>query len=72
MLFKKKFRIVRFIRLFCRDSILTKIFYKTNIFIYKGQEFTRVLLNKYNVGFKLGEFALTRKPFKFTKKKKKR
>ena len=72
ILFKKKFKAVRLVRLFCRNSILTKMFYKTTVFIHKGQIFARILLNKYNVGYKLGEFALTRKPFRFTKKKKKR
>ena len=69
-IFKNKFKPSKFKRFFCRDTILTKMFYKTAVLIYKGNIFTKILITKYNVGYKLGEFVLTRKPFCYPHKKK--
>lgn len=37
--------------------------------IHKGNNFRRLLINIYNVGYKFGEFSFTRKPFHFPLKK---
>ena len=66
--FKKKIRLGG---LWCRSSIISNIFYKKFIFIHKGNLFNKLFINKFQLGFKLGEFSFTRKPFSFTKKKKK-
>ena len=42
------------------------------MFVHKGNMFVKILINKYQIGHKFGEFAFTRKPFSFTKKKKKK
>jgi len=60
------------LRIFYRNTTLTSFFYKTVLFIYKGTLFTRIVLDKYNAGCKLGALTLTRKPFNFPKKKKKK
>lgn len=37
--------------------------------IYKGNLFNKFTFNKYHIGFKIGEFSVTRKPFSFPLKK---
>jgi len=53
-------------------SILTA-FINYNVLIYKGNLFRKIVVNKYLVGYKFGEFTHTRKPFNYQiiKKKKK-
>jgi ribosomal protein S19 len=70
-IFLNKFKKCKFIKIFSRNSAIPKIFLKKNIQLYKGNIFTRINFTKYNVGFKIGEFNITRKPFSFPKKKKK-
>ena len=52
-------------KLFCRSTFLPKIFLKKSIFLHKGNIFAKILFNKYHVGYKMGEFSVTRKPFNF-------
>jgi ribosomal protein S19 len=42
------------------------------LYIHKGNKYKRLRLTHLLVGFKLGEFSFTRKPFKYPIKKKKK
>jgi ribosomal protein S19 len=57
---------------FERSSSIPECFKNTHIKIYKGSGIRRLLVNRYNIGFKFGEFAFTRKPFHFPLRKKKK
>jgi ribosomal protein S19 len=70
-IFLNKFKKCKFTRIFSRNSVIPKIFVKKNINLYKGNIFTKISFTKYNIGYKIGEFNITRKPFSFPKKKKK-
>jgi ribosomal protein S19 len=39
--------------------------------VHKGNVFAKITFSKYHVGFKVGEFGVTRKPFNFPNKGKK-
>lgn len=67
--FLNEFKKIKLKKVFCRSSITPKIFLKKNISLYKGCIFTRIAFTKYNIGYKIGEFAITRKPFCFPLKK---
>lgn len=54
-------------KLWTRSSIIPKILLNTIVSVYNGREFKRVTITKNKIGFKFGEFSLTRK---FTMKKK--
>ena len=64
-IFLSKLKNLRTMRLFCRSSVVPKIFLKKTINLYKGNIFTKILFNKYQLGYKIGEFNITRKPFNF-------
>ena len=70
-IFLSKFKQCKFLKIFSRKSIVPKVFFKKNIQLYKGNLFTKINFTKYNIGYKIGEFNVTRKPFSFPKKKKK-
>jgi len=53
-----------------RRSTIIPIFIGTNFNIYNGKKFSKVVVSKEMVGFKLGEFSPTRKKFSFKKKNK--
>lgn len=57
--------------IFCRSTVVTNIFKNKIAYLYRGNEVIKTRFSKFNIGFKLGEFALTRKPFSFPIKKKK-
>jgi len=58
--------------IFCRSTVVTTIFKNRVAYIYKGDEIVRTFFTKYNIGFKVGEFTVTRKPFSFPIKKNKK
>jgi len=70
-MFLTKFKTIKIIKLFCRNSCIPKNFFKKQLYIYKGNIFNKVLFNRYQLFFKFGEFSFTRKPFSFPQKKKK-
>ena len=70
-IFFNKFKNHKILKIFSRSSTVPKIFLKKNIQLYKGNIFTKILFTKFNTGYKVGEFNITRKPFSFPKKKKK-
>ena len=71
-LFLSKFKKIKISKIFCRSSIISKIFCKKHSYLYKGNIFSKILFNKYQIGFKIGEFSITRKPFSYPLKKSKR
>lgn len=70
-IFLNKFKNIKILKIFCRSSSVPKIFLKKTIALYKGNIFVKMLFTKYHLGFKLGEFGITRKPFNFPLKDKK-
>lgn len=69
--FMCKFKNIKITKLFSRSTVVSKIFLKKVILVYKGNMFIRLLFTKHHIGFKIGEFGVTRKPFNFPKKDKK-
>lgn len=67
ILLKKKKSVI-----FSKNSTIP-VSLKDNIFfIHKGLKFRELKISKYHIGFKFGEFILTRKPHFFKKKSKKK
>lgn len=64
-IFLNKFKSTRASKVFCRSSSIPKSLIKKSFFLYKGNSFVKFLFNKYHIGFKFGEFGVTRKPFSF-------
>ncbi len=69
--FLSKFKNIKIAKLFSRSTTVSKIFLKKTVIMYKGNIFIKMLFTKYHMGFKIGEFGVTRKPFNFPKKDKK-
>lgn len=53
-----------------RKSTIIFPFVNYIFYVYNGKHFVRVLITKDMVGFKLGEFSVTRKRFYFKKQRK--
>ena len=58
--------------IFSRYLVISKSLLKCSVYVHKGNIFRKLFLNKYLLGKKLGEFSITRKPFKYPIKKKKK
>ena len=71
-MFLNQFKPIKISKLYNRASTVPKLFLKKTIALYKGNIFAKIPFSKYTVGYKVGEFAITRKPFNFPLKKKKR
>ena len=56
--------------IFDKSINIPKIFLGYKFNVYKGCFFRTIAVNKYILGYKLGEFSFTRKPFKYTIKAK--
>lgn len=56
--------------LYDRRSSIPACFTGFSFNIHKGFNFRKLMVNKYNVGYKFGEFSFSRKPFHFPLKKK--
>lgn len=56
---------------FNKADTIPKCFHNTQLKIHKGNLFRTLLIDKFNVGFKIGEFIFTRKPHTYINKKKK-
>jgi len=57
---------------FNKSLTITSHLIKKRIYIYKGKLLRDLIISSYAVGYKLGEFTLTRKPFHYTPKLKKK
>ena len=55
-----------------RYLTITQNFSKISLRVHKGFMYQKVYINNFLVGRKLGEFSMTRKPFKYPFKKKKK
>lgn len=53
----------------CRGSTIIPLFVSYIFNVYTGKSYTRFLVTKEMIGYKLGEFAPTRKSFLFKKQK---
>lgn len=54
--------------IFNKSVVIPKMFLGQKFNIYKGCFFRSIVITKYMLGYKIGEFAFTRKPFKYTLK----
>lgn len=57
--------------IFNKKSTITRSLKDNIFFIHKGLNFRELKINYYHIGFKFGEFILTRKPHFYKKKSKK-
>lgn len=57
--------------IFKKSDIITKNFININLLIYKGCFYRKLYVNKFILNYKFGEFAYTRKPFRYMLKSKK-
>lgn len=57
--------------IFSKSDLIIKNFYNINFLIYKGCFYRKLLINKFIMGYKFGEFSYTRKPFRYMLKSKK-
>ena len=57
--------------IFSKYDLIIKNFYNINFLIYKGCFYRKLLINKFIIGYKFGEFSYTRKPFRYMLKSKK-
>ena len=71
-IFPIHFKTIRLGKLFCTSSTIPETFVKKPIVLYKGCFFNKLHPTKYMRGYRLGEFNVTRKPFRFPQKKNKR
>lgn len=55
-----------------RSLVISKTFGKMYLLIHKGYLYKKIYLNEFIIGYKLGEFSFTRKPFKYPIKKKRK
>ena len=65
--FKKKSPI-----LYNKSLTITSKIINKYIYIYKGKLLRELEVPQFSIGFKIGEFAMTRKPFHFIQKVKKK
>lgn len=70
----KFFRWTRFKRhrIFSKNTLILPIFVKQLIELHKGHQFKKLIIDKKMIGHKFGRFILTRKPFFFPIKVKKK
>lgn len=76
-LWRKIFKFVRYrnlkykkILLYDRGSSIPNCFSGFSFNVHKGLGFRKLMVTKYNIGYKFGEFSFPRKPFHFPIKKK--
>lgn len=68
--FPSKLKTVKLLKTFSRNITITQFFLKKSVAVYKGNLFNKVLFTKYHLGFKTGEFSITKKPFNYPLKTK--
>lgn len=60
------------INIWSRRSVVPAFLINKNVFIHTGQIFKKIKITREKVGFKFGEFCLTRKPKSAKKESKKK
>lgn len=53
-----------------RNSIIFPTFVGKTVQVHNGKDYTKIIIIKEMIGYKLGEFVKTRKTFKYKNKKK--
>jgi len=53
-----------FFKIWSRNSVIPSFFLGKTVLVYNGKQFHKVYINREKVGYKFGEFSLTRKNFK--------
>jgi small subunit ribosomal protein S19 len=48
-------------KIWCRSSVIPSSLIGETVFVHNGREFKRIFINREKIGFKFGEFSLTRK-----------
>jgi len=61
-----------YIHIFPKSLTILKSLMGFKIMVYKGNLFRKIIVNRYIVGYKFGEFTHTRKPFNYPIVKKKK
>lgn len=56
------------IKILSRNCTILPQFIGLNISIYNGKRFNNIKITENMVGYKFGEFSITRQPFKYKKK----
>jgi small subunit ribosomal protein S19 len=69
---KEKVNVKKEIQTMSRDSTIIPLFIGKTFSIHNGKTFLKINITHDMIGYKLGEFAPTRKQFTFKKKKEKR
>ena len=67
----KKINVFKKFFIFNKSNTILKSFIGTQFNVYKGNMYRKLIITKYLVGFKFGEFTHTTKPFTYPVKKKK-
>lgn len=57
--------------IFKKSDFITNAFLNKNVLIYKGCFYRKLYVTKFILNYKFGEFAYTRKPFRYMLKSKK-
>ena len=57
--------------IFSKYDLIINSFYNIHFLIYKGCFYRKLLINKFIIGYRFGEFSYTRKPFRYMLKSKK-
>lgn len=57
--------------IFKKSDFISRLFLNKNILIYKGCFYRKLFVTKFILNYKFGEFAYTRKPFRYMLKSKK-
>jgi ribosomal protein S19 len=57
---------------FKKSDVITKNFLNNKMLIYKGCFYRSLIISKFILGYRFGEFAYTRKPFRYMLKSKKK
>ena len=66
-------RFIRFYKIvFSRKSTIPFCYMYKGVIIHKGSTIRRLIIDPLKIGYKLGEFAFTRKPFHYPTKKTKK
>ena len=48
-------------KIWCRSSVIPSFLIGETVFVHNGREFKRIFINREKIGFKFGEFSMTRK-----------
>lgn len=56
-----KNQVLKKTNIWCRSSVIPSFLIGETVYIHNGIEFKRVLITREKIGFKFGDFSLTRK-----------